>query len=235
MAAFGLTACGSTGAAQNDGGAGSAGTSASGGNVGSGGNGGNGGSASTTGTGGVAGFGIAGRGGGSGGSPGTGGSTGGSAGRGGAGGRPACVAQDLSATPVVMNVHSDDPTPTPMGGAISSGWYRHTALTYYGGTPTGVACSSQFLGVLEVTALSITEGTIRETWAIAFGTTPVVTYPDTWTYQTNGNMLTGTSTCGFEDAHSEMYTATANQLFLFRSNDTTCWNDVTIVLTYTKQ
>ena len=122
-----------------------------------------------------------------------------------------------------------------MGGTIAGGTYFLTDFAYHGGTPTtNMTCDSSTISVvLEVTALSDSAGTMRSTELQGPGGSP---YSRGWTYQTNGTTAyTYTSTCGLSGTFSLSYTATPNQYLYFSPGDTLCWDDTTIVWTYTKQ
>ncbi len=248
LAVVGLAACGSTDGKQSDGAAGAGGIDAAAGSGGASGTGGGGGSGGTgTGTGGSGVSGRGGAGGGSGapggaggvggggtGGGGRGGSGGGGAsgGRGGTGGLPACAPVDTSAAPINSLQHTDGPAPTPMGGELSSGTYYLTQMMYYGGTATGRSCPQTFTQVWEVTALSSSDGTVRDT-QVANGSTTTLRG---WTYETNGTpMYHYVSICGLSANSQVTYTATANQVLVFTEAAPDCYTLPTLVRTYTKQ
>ncbi len=139
---------------------------------------------------------------------------------------------DTSAAPVNAIGHTDDPAPTPMGGAIAGGTYYLTRMMYHGGTPiTGPGCLYTYSYVLDITATSDTEGTIAETMSSVGSNFPV-----TWTYLASGTKVEGPRLCGLTGPRGETYSATPNEILWFRmSADTGCYKDVMIVFTFTKQ
>ena len=135
--------------------------------------------------------------------------------------------------PEIIGVHSDEPAPTPMGGAIASGTYHLTSMTYHLGS--SFTCGTlRFRGINEVVAASDTAGTMRE--VLFSGGTDL---RGDYTYQTNGTSFSGPRTCGTPATRTETYTATPNQLLDFRTAPDPfpngCWPGATLVIIFTKQ
>ena len=187
--------------------------------------------------GGQAGRGHGGGGGSGGGGTGAGG-TSGHAGAAGSGGLPACVGNDDASAPFVDFAHSADPTPVAMGGAIASGTYFLTHLTYYRGTPVKADCLLEPMHeVLRVSSTSDTEGSMLSTVQHRFSDgTGQFGNVQSFSYKAQGGSLLIDYTCWEPDEYSQRYSATNNQiLFVTGPFDSGCDDGVTLVSTYDKQ
>lgn len=176
--------------------------------------------------------GLSGRGGGA------GASVGGNAGSGGGGGLPACVGNDDPSAPFVDFVRTAAPAPTPAGGAIASGTYFLTGMTYYGGTQVKTDCILEPMHeVLRVTATTGTAGEMLSTERHQFADgSGQFGNAQSFSYETQGTSLLIDYTCWEPDEYSQPYSATSSQLLFIRGPfDGSCDTGVTLVLTYDKQ
>jgi hypothetical protein len=190
-----------------------------------------------SGSGGSAGAGLGGIAGGTGGRGGSGGhnAVGGASG---AGGLPACVAMNDDRAPFLDYQRTSAAAAPAMGGPISGGTYFLTNVTYHGGTQVPTPCTlSQIHEVLRFNATSDTTGTMSSTLVFQYsdGSGRSQHVIET-SYTATGTTLTGRYTCWQPYDYSETYTATANQILFIRGPlDTSCDNQVVLVLTYDKQ
>lgn len=120
--------------------------------------------------------------------------------------------------PEVEGTLVSEPAPAPLGGEIASGRYHLTSIVFH------VSAAAAFRG--------------REIWEIDGSVVQQVTSMSvldrrsTWTFETEGTLVTRTPTCGLGvTASTDGYTATADEIVLYRRAPTgsvSAW-------TYTRQ